>query len=223
MLWGAQLRQVEAGIGWDWCPCRYRACEPQTPEERMARAGYPYCISCLARPSEGPADCGYYVGAALIIAATSVPPTKEHGGGTIAPGLPTCAWHGITGAVSKEARGNTIQTVAIIRFETATGVSLNGSSVIGRAALSGYRRFMTNRGLRKGALVLSRSASVSHDDVQEVRIHRIDFNLPASLYEADGIATAINVVEAPAGKEQRKPAHDDDVVIQQRAVLEPYA
>jgi hypothetical protein len=58
----SERNRLEAGIEWTWCPCRYRACEPQTPEERMARAGYPYCISCLARPSEEPADCGYYVG-----------------------------------------------------------------------------------------------------------------------------------------------------------------
>jgi hypothetical protein len=50
--------------GWfNWCCC-CQACEPQTPEQRMARAGFPECISRIAHVSNERWDCGYYVGGA---------------------------------------------------------------------------------------------------------------------------------------------------------------
>jgi hypothetical protein len=57
-----QAGHVIAGTGWGCWPWCCSSCEPQTPEERMARAGCPDCISRIAHISEEPADCGYYVG-----------------------------------------------------------------------------------------------------------------------------------------------------------------
>jgi hypothetical protein len=59
----AKTERLQAD-GWlNWCCC-CQGTQPQTPEERMARAGCPQCISRIAHTSDERADCGYYVGGA---------------------------------------------------------------------------------------------------------------------------------------------------------------